>query len=75
MTVPGFATVPPWDRTEARFQLAVTIATKEDRENLTCMICWGPRCEWTTTFHTGARRVWVGLHEHCIQRLETPVKP
>jgi hypothetical protein len=64
----GMAIVPPWDRKSFTATFAVTPANPEDA--LTCMFCWGPRCEWQTTFGTGGRRVWVGLHESCIARME-----
>jgi hypothetical protein len=63
----GMATVPPWDRTEARLRFAVTAADEHDRRNLTCLFCGSGNVEWTTTWSIGGRRVWVGLHEHCIQ--------
>jgi len=64
----GMAVVPPWDRKFFRAKFSVD-ANRDD--TLTCMFCWGPRCEWTTTFRTGGRRVTVGLHEICIAAAES----
>ncbi len=65
----GMAVVAPWDR--KAFTITLPVEPADDKEGLTCMFCWGPRVDWTTTFQTNGRRVWAGIHEACIARLES----
>ena len=67
----SMATVPPWDRKVANLSMPVTPANAEERENLTCLLCWGSRVQWVVTMRHGGRRIWAGLHEECIAAVET----
>ena len=75
MSTPGFATVPPWDRTKAVVQFDVTSADEEDRRELTCLFCGTTRCEWITTWVIPGRRTTAGVHERCLQIMEKPPTP
>lgn len=67
------ATVPPWDRKS--FTATFRVESADPAEGLTCMLCGGPRCQWMTKLGGEGRRIWVGLHESCISRVEGPPAP
>jgi hypothetical protein len=46
------------------------LVESDPADELTCIFCWGPRCELHTTFSVGGRTIVAGVHEVCAERLE-----